>query len=160
MSGFFSFFFLVLINASWQCKMLTWEETQWGYMGTLYHLCNISENLQLFPKQDCRIECLNYNTVLYFIKILNISYTIVAVQSQSSVWLFANPWTAARQAALSFAISFMSIELVMLSHQLICRPLLLLPSIFSSFRVTFSESALQSGGQSSGASASVLPVSI
>ena len=51
--------------------------------------------------------------------------------------LFATPWTAARQASLSFTISWsllklMSIELVMPSnHLVLCRPLLLLPSIFS-----------------------------
>ena len=134
-------------------------------MGTLHHLCNISVNLQLLPKKGCRVKCLNYNTVFYFIKILDISYKIVAVPSQSCVWLFATPWTAGHQASLSFTISqsllkFMSVELVMLSHQLICRPLLLLPSIFSSIRVIFNESALWSGGQSSGASASVLPVNI
>ena len=60
----------------------------------------------------------------------------VAVQSLSSVWLFATPWTAACQASLSFTVSrnlfkFMSIELVMLSNHLIfCCPLLFLPSIF------------------------------
>ena len=52
-----------------------------------------------------------------------------------------NPWTAARQASLSFTISLsllklMSIELMMPSSYLIlCCPLLLLPSVFSSIRV-------------------------
>ena len=46
------------------------------------------------------------------------------VQLLSCVWLFATPWTAARQASLSFTISrsllkLMSIELVMPSHRLI-----------------------------------------
>ena len=59
------------------------------------------------------------------------------------------PWTAARQASLSFTISWtllnlMSIESVMLSnHLILCRPLLLLPSIFPSIRVFSSESALR-----------------
>ena len=72
---------------------------------------------------------------------------LVVVQLISSVQLFANPWTAACQASLSFTISqslfkFMSIELVMPSnHLILCRPLLL-PSIFPSFRVFFNESAL------------------
>ena len=50
--------------------------------------------------------------------------------------LFATPWTAARQASLSITISpsllkLMSIELVMPSnHLILCRPLLLPPSIF------------------------------
>ena len=55
-------------------------------------------------------------------------------------------WTAARQAPLSFTISWsslklMSIELVMPSNHLILWfPLLLLPSIFPSIRVFSSES--------------------
>ena len=58
------------------------------------------------------------------------------------------PWTAAHQSPLSFIISwslfkFMSIELVRLSNCLILsRPLLLLPSIFSSFGAFSNESAL------------------
>ena len=72
----------------------------------------------------------------------------VAVQSFSHVWLFASPWTAARQASLSFTISWsllklMSIKLVMPSNHIIrCHPLLLLPSILPSIRVFFNESAL------------------
>ena len=60
-----------------------------------------------------------------------------------------SPWTRARQAPLSFTIycnllGFMSIESVMLSHHLIlCYPLFLLPSAFSSMRVFSNESALR-----------------
>ena len=56
----------------------------------------------------------------------------VVVQSLSCVRLFANPWTAAYQASLSFIISWsllklMSIKSMMSSKPLIlCRPLLLL----------------------------------
>ena len=73
----------------------------------------------------------------------------VVVQSLSHVWLFVTPWTAARQASLSFTNSrsqpkLMSIELVMPSNHLFpCRPLLLLPSIFPSIRVFSNESALR-----------------
>ena len=73
---------------------------------------------------------------------------MVVVQSPSDVRLFVTTWTAARQASLSFTISwsltkFMSIESVMPSNRLIlCRPLLLLPSIFPSIKVFSSESAL------------------
>ena len=53
-----------------------------------------------------------------------------------------------------------SIESVMPSnHLILCRPLLLLPSIFSSIRVFSSESALQSDGQSIGISVSISPSS-
>ena len=64
------------------------------------------------------------------------------------VRLFATPWTAARQASLSFTISqsllkLMSIELVMPSNHLtVWCPLLLLPSIFPSIRVFSNELAL------------------
>ena len=59
--------------------------------------------------------------------------------------LFATPWTAACQASLSITNSrsppkSMSIELVMPSN--LCRPLLLLPSIFPSIWVFSNESAL------------------
>ena len=69
--------------------------------------------------------------------------------SQSRLTL-STPWTAARQALLSFIVSqnllkFMSIELVMPSnHLILSRPLLLLPSIFPSIRVFSSESVLRS----------------
>ena len=64
------------------------------------------------------------------------------------VRLFATPWTAARQAYLSFTISrsslkLMSIESVIPSnHLVLCHPLLLLPSIFPSIRVFSNELAL------------------
>ena len=51
------------------------------------------------------------------------------------------PWTAARQASLSIANS-QSLLKLMSNHLILCRPLLLLPSIFPSIRVFSSESAL------------------
>ena len=71
-----------------------------------------------------------------------------SVQSLIRVRLFATPWTAACQASLSITksrslLKLMSIESVMSSNSLIlCRPLLLLPSIFQSIRVFSNESAL------------------
>ena len=71
-----------------------------------------------------------------------------SVQSLSCVQLFVTPWTAAHQASWSFTISqsllkLMSVESVMPSnHLILCRPLLLLPSIFPSIRVFSNESAL------------------
>ena len=89
-----------------------------------------------------------------------------SVQSLSHVRLFAIPWTAACQASLPITNSQslpkpMSIESVMpFNHLMLCPPLLLLPSIFPSIRVFSNESALASGGQSIGVSAStsVLPM--
>ena len=71
-----------------------------------------------------------------------------SVQSLSRVRLFATLWITARQASLSItnsrsSLKLMSIESVMpSSHLILCRPLLLLPSVFSSIRVFSNESAL------------------
>ena len=70
------------------------------------------------------------------------------LQSLSCVQLFVTPWTAAHQASLSITnsqslLKLMSIERVMPSnHLILCRPLLLLPSIFPSIRVYSNESVL------------------
>ena len=59
----------------------------------------------------------------------------------------ATPWTAARQASLSFTISrsllrLLSIESVIPpNHLILCHPFLLMPSVFPSIRVFSSESA-------------------
>ena len=65
----------------------------------------------------------------------------IVVQSLSCVWLFATPWTAARQASLSSwsLLKLMSTESVLPSNHLIfCHPLLL-PSVFPSIRVFSNE---------------------
>ena len=73
---------------------------------------------------------------------------ISSVQSLSHVQHFPAPWTAACQASLSITntwslLKLMSIKLVMpFNHLILCRPLLLLPSIFSKIRVFSSESVL------------------
>ena len=77
-------------------------------------------------------------------------------------------WTVACQTSLSFTNSWsllklMSIVLVMPSNNLIlCHPLILLPSIFSSIRVFQISQLFASGGQSIGVSASIsiLPMNI
>ena len=82
-------------------------------------------------------------------KELKVEDQFSSVQSLTCVWLFAIPWTVARQASLSITNSWslfklMSIESVMPSSCLIlCRPLLLLPSIFPSIKVFSSESVLR-----------------
>ena len=71
-----------------------------------------------------------------------------SVQLLSCVWLFVIPWTAARQASLSITnsqtlLKFMSIESVMpFNLHILCRPPLLLPSIFPSIRIFSNESVL------------------
>ena len=78
--------------------------------------------------------------------IMNLLRDFSSVQSLSHIRLFATPWTAAHQAALSITNSWsllklMSIESVMPSnHLILCRPLLLPPSIFPS--ICSNESAL------------------
>ena len=68
--------------------------------------------------------------------------------SHSVMFDSATPWTTACQASLSFTVSQSllkrkSIELVMVSKYLIlCRLLLLLPSVFPSIRVSSNESVL------------------
>ena len=76
-------------------------------------------------------------------------WTISSVQfSRSVVSDSATTWTAAHQASLSITHSqslpkLMSIESVIPSnHLILCRPLLLLPSIFPSISVFSSESVL------------------
>ena len=72
-----------------------------------------------------------------------------SVQSLSHVRLFVTPGAAARQVSLSITnsrslLELMSIESVMPSnHLILCRPLLLPPSIFPTIRVFPNESALR-----------------
>ena len=94
-----------------------------------------------------------------------LSHFAVVVQSHSSVWLFVTTWTAACQASLSFTDSqnlliLMSIELMIPSNHLVL-------SLFSFYPQSFPESdsflmsqPFLSGGQSIGASASVVSMNI
>ena len=101
-------------------------------------------------------------TDVYYI---GVQFSLVRVMSDS-----ATPWTAAHQASLSITnsqslLKLMLIESMMPSkHLILCRPLLLLPSILPSIRVLSNEShfLFPSGGQSIGVSAStsVLPMNI
>ena len=75
-------------------------------------------------------------------------HIINTVQSLTPVQLSMTPWTAAHQAFLSITnsqslLTLMSIKSVMPSnHLILCCPLLLPPSIFSSIRVFSNESLL------------------
>ena len=83
---------------------------------------------------------------------LGYSKVFSSVQSLSRVRLFATPLTAAYQASLSITDSWsllklMCIESVMPSDYLIlCRPLLLLPSVFPNIKVFSRESVLHIRG--------------
>ena len=75
-----------------------------------------------------------------------------SVQSLSRVQLFATPWITAREAFLSITNSRSSLKLTSIesvmpsSHFILCRPLLLLPSIPPSIRVFSNESTLSLRG--------------
>ena len=114
------------------------------------------QNLMLKENEKPNIALVTFSSLLH--RYITLFYMFLfkdtlfiyfsSVQSLSHVWLFATPWTAARQASLSITNSrsllrLMSIESVMPSnHLILCRPLLLLPSIFPSIRVFSNESAL------------------
>ena len=95
--------------------------------------------------------CVAHLLTCYFNQhFLNTSYVlgVIVILSLSHVQLFVTSWTAARQAPLSSTTSrsllkLMSIESVMPSnHLVLCCPLLPLPSIRPSIRVSFNELAL------------------
>ena len=63
------------------------------------------------------------------------------------VQIFVTPWTAACQASLSVTMSwnllkFLSIELVISNHLILCRPCLLLSPIFPSKRVEWQKNLI------------------
>ena len=84
------------------------------------------------------------------------AYAFVVVQSFSHVWLFLTPWTAARQASLSFTISqsllkLMSIELVMPpNHLILTHPVSSSPQSFPASGSLPMSRLFASGGQSTG----------
>ena len=104
-------------------------------------------------KEVVNILCINYPVVCN-----NITVQFSSFQSLSCVQL----WTTARQAFVSItncrsSPKPMSIELVMPSnHLILCRPLLLLPSIFPASGSFPMSQFFAWGGQSIGVSASTL----
>ena len=100
-----------------------------------------------------RVEILyKLPSLVHYSSIIPLSLIVISkvvVQFSRSVMSdSATPWTVARQASLSITNSWnllklMSIESVMPSnHLILCRPLLLPPSIFPSIRVFSNESVL------------------
>ena len=96
----------------------------------------------------------------HLIVLWEFSSMFVIIQLISHVQLFATPWTVAIRGLLSPTISqsllkFMLIESVMPSnHLILCHPFLLLPLSFPMSQL------FTSSGQSIGASATILPMSI
>ena len=118
---------------------------------TVFMLRSIRQDRRKLSGKWIRCYCRNYNCFnLEDCMFLNIQ-TMSLPQFSSvacHVRLFATPWSAAGQAFLSITNSqslpkLMSIDSMMPSNRLIlCRPLLLLPSIFPSIRVFPNESAI------------------
>ena len=81
-------------------------------------------------------------------KMVCVYMCMYSVRLLSRAQLFATPWTAAHQASLSITNCWslpklISMESVMPSnHLILCRPLLLLPSIFPNIKVFSNELAL------------------
>ena len=99
------------------------------------------------PNNILKSRDITLATNVHLVKAMVLPVQFSSVQSFSHVRLFVTPRTAACKASLSITNSWsppkpMSIELVMPSnHLILCRPLLLLPSIFPSIRVFSNESA-------------------
>ena len=108
-----------------------------SYVPGMYPSCNLQIRCNPYQHSDATFHR-NRKRILKF----------VSVQSVSHVRLFVTPWTVAHQASLSITNSWsllklMSFESVMPSnHLILCRPLLLLPSIFPSTRVFSNGSAI------------------
>ena len=113
-----------------------------GEQRLLFWQCSALSSCSTWAQQLCTQQCLGK-----YPKELKASVQFSSVQSLSCVWL-CDPMNSS-QASLSITNSqslpkLMSIESVMPSNPLIlCRPLLLLPSIFPSIRVLSNESALR-----------------
>ena len=104
-----------------------------------FNLKTKSAERKIFLTRDCTVSGL----VLLWLILDSVQF------SHSVVCDSLTSWTAARQASLSITNSWSSpkpifIESVMPSnHLILCHPLLLLPSIFSSIRVFSNKSALR-----------------
>ena len=102
----------------------------------------------LLPKNVLLSPRLDFPSYFSFILFPLLCTCISSVQLLSSIQLFVTPWTATHQASLSITnsrslLKLMSIESVMPSnHLILCRPLLLLPSIFASIKVFSRKSVL------------------
>ena len=141
-----------LVSTSW-----VRSRCRWSHLVLAYWWANTPLVLRGWSG-DSKIVLLSISNLLLAISVLLSFAGLVgwnhnenlcqSVQSFSRIQLFATPWTAVCQASLSITISqslpkLMSIESVMPSNRLIlCRPLLLPPSIFPSIRVFSNEPVL------------------
>ena len=125
----------------------------WGWPSRWLSLSHVPLSFSQSPRglQEPPISASWFLIILYFLDCFRSwegFYILTSVQTLSHVQLFAIPWTAARQASLSITnsqslLKLLSIVSVMPSnHLILCRPLLLLPSIFPSIRVFSNELVL------------------
>ena len=83
-----------------------------------------------------------------WVSLYNYLFSSVQFSSTQLLQLFETPWTAACKASLSITnsqslLKLMPIKSVMpVNHLILCRPVLLLPSIFPSIRVFSNDSVL------------------
>ena len=131
----------------------------WNLISSIFHIFDLNSFEMI-------VQSHLFHDYFYWKKLDFHHGLLSSVQSLSRVQLFAAPWTAPRHASLSITNSWqllklMSIESVMpSSHLILCHPLLLpLQSFPTSGSFPVSQ-FFTSGGQSIGASASVLPVNI
>ena len=154
----FNFFFSI-----WLIELIVQDCNILDFVGSLLFsqicwkaLAKFSFQLFYFSAPESQISFLFITLFLYWYFIFSyIVYSLCYSDQLSSVHLlghvrlFATPWTAAYQAFLSITnfqslLKLMSIESVMPSNLLIlCRPLLLPPSILPSIRVFSNESVIR-----------------
>ena len=161
-------------HRSFACLVLHWFPR---IQNKAWHIGSIEQINEIRTNEMCmcvyvEVSLENFDSYTSFLIFIKSSRTCISPKLMinlllfSHIQLFANPWTAACQASLSFTISwsllrFMSNELVMVSNHLILwHPLLFLPSVFLSVRVFSSESDVHIRCQSMEASASVLLMKI
>ena len=116
------------------------------YLGCVHGFMDLSQCLWVCEciNKYLKLKIRSWNTDVIIIAIVE----FVAVQPFSHVRLSAIPWAAACQASLSFTISWSLLKLMSIdsltpsNHLILCRPLLLPPSIFPSIRIFSHESAL------------------
>ena len=136
------------------------------FVKTAAGLCQALDTVQQVAQSWCLAHMTLHHpdgeTKRFMVKIIK----VIVLLLSSRLFRFVTIWTAAHQASMSFTISqtmgkLPSIESVMpSSHLILCHPLLLFLQYFPPSR-SFQMSRLPaSGGQSSGASASVLPMNI
>ena len=155
----------------WNSSIAIQNPKGWCHQGVAFNISASLEDQQWpqdwkrsilipVPKKGSTKEYANRWTIAL------ISHANGSVHLLSHLQPFATPWTAARQAFLFISnsqslLKLMSIESVMPSnHLIVCHPLLLPPSIFSSIRVFSTESVLCIRRPKYWSVSTVLPINI